>query len=168
LQQKETGRKKEELTSRTSELSPELSSRRSSDEVTGLEVTNHVDRVRRRLSDDGSGDEGRSLGELDGDALSFGHTSDDELTGLGDDTDRVRVGRSGSVDSNEGEHESEKEGEERDSRVEAELRGKKGPRKRQQAARAHRRRRGGVDKPRCDRGPWSGSRRSWLRSSKFE
>ncbi len=116
----ETGRDKDRE-ERAEDLSPELVDGLSAEKVTSLQVTYHVDGVRSSRRSDGTGDQVFQHSRVASLALTTKSTTHDELGSLGDGTERIGVGGTGSLNTDKGEDESEDDGEDDVAEVHVEL-----------------------------------------------
>lgn len=106
---------------RTEELSPELVARLGTEKVTSFKITNHVDRVRSSRRGDRTGDQVLEQTGSTSLALATESTTDDELRSLGEGTDGVGVGSTGSLDTDEREDEGEDDSKNNVAEVHVEL-----------------------------------------------
>ena len=90
-------------------------------QVTGLEIADHVDRVRGGRRGNRTGDEVFQQSRVARLTLTTQSTADNELRRLGHRAERVGVGGTGSLNTNKGEEEGEDNGEDDIAQVHVEL-----------------------------------------------
>ena len=118
----------EDRNERPNELSDKLVPWLGAEEITRLEIAGHVRSLGSRSSGNDTSGQVEGLCSAQTHTRRFSDATEDELGGLGDCRDGVDVGLTGTLDTNEGEEETEDESEDSLSNVEVEQGGKDGNR----------------------------------------